>query len=145
MRGELRDLVPGAVFTGMLPHEEVAVALASSDVLVFPSRTDTAGNVVLEAQAAGVPVLVSDEGGPQENLDPSASGFVCGNDLEFARRAAELLRNANKRRQFAHAARRYALTRRWDAALEPLYRAYAGVLVQSARSSIGAHATAVAE
>jgi glycosyltransferase involved in cell wall biosynthesis len=145
MRGELRDRFPGAVFTGMLPHDEVAVALASSDVLVFPSRTDTAGNVVLEAQAAGVPVLVSDEGGPQENLDSGVSGFVCGHDLEFARRAAQLLRNANKRRQFAHAARRYALTRQWDAALEPLYRAYAGVPVQSARSSIGAHAAAVAE
>jgi glycosyltransferase involved in cell wall biosynthesis len=94
-------------------------------VFLFPSRTDTAGNVVLEAQASGLPVLVSDAGGPRENLQPGRTGCVCGTLLDFARRAAELVRNADKRQQFGAAARQCALTRRWETALEPLYRSYA--------------------
>jgi len=68
MRPELESRCPDAVFTGTLDHGEVATVMASADLFVFPSRTDTAGNVVLEAQASGLTVLVSDVGGPQENL-----------------------------------------------------------------------------
>lgn len=145
MGAELRERCPAAIFTGTISHPEVAVALASADLFVFPSRTDTAGNVVLEAQASGVPVLVSDVGGPRENLDHGASGFICRTDIEFARRAAELLRNRRKRRQFGEAARTYALTRRWDAALEPLYRAYAAAAFECDRPSLAVHAAAAAK
>jgi len=125
MRRELEQSCPDAVFTGTLPPEGVATAMASADIFVFPSRTDTAGNVVLEAQASGLPVIVSRSGGPQENLQPGESGFTCDGVLEFARRTAQLLRHEARRRQFSAAARAYALTRSWDAALEPLFRAYA--------------------
>jgi glycosyltransferase involved in cell wall biosynthesis len=125
MRAELQASCPDAVFTGTLAPEEVAVAMASADLFVFPSRTDTAGNVILEAQASGLPVLVSSSGGPRENMRPKETGFVCEDVLAFARRASELLRHASKRQRFGKAARDYALTRRWETALEPLYRAYA--------------------
>jgi glycosyltransferase involved in cell wall biosynthesis len=124
MRSELQSECPDAVFTGTLRQDEVAVAMASADVLVFPSRTDTAGNVVLEAQASGLPVLVSDAGGPRENLRPADSGFVCSRFNEFVRRAGDLLRHPRKRREMSAAAREYALTRRWETALEPLYDSY---------------------
>src|SRR5262249_10982286 len=77
MRAELQSLLPDAVFTGTLNHEGVAVAMASADLFVFPSRTDTAGNVVLEAQASGLPVLVSSAGGPKENMFAGTTGEVC--------------------------------------------------------------------
>jgi glycosyltransferase involved in cell wall biosynthesis len=125
MRKELEQVCSGAVFTGTLSPDDVAVAMASADIFVFPSLTDTAGNVVLEAQASGLPVLVSLTGGPRENLQPEKSGFACGDLLDFARRAADLVRNAGKRQRFSDAARRYALTRPWETALEPLYRSYA--------------------
>jgi len=54
----LRELLPDAVFTGALPRERVAEVFASADCFVFPSATDTAGNVVLEAQASGLPPKV---------------------------------------------------------------------------------------
>jgi glycosyltransferase involved in cell wall biosynthesis len=127
MRKELEALCPGAVFTGTLSPDDVAVAMASADIFVFPSRTDTAGNVVLEAQASGLPVLVSRTGGPRENLRPGQTGFACGDLVDFARRASDLLRNADRRQRFGDAARQYALTRPWEIALEPLYRAYAAV------------------
>src|SRR5262249_6356198 len=47
MRAELAAMCPNAIFTGTLAPDDVAVAMASSDLFVFPSRTDTAGNVVL--------------------------------------------------------------------------------------------------
>jgi glycosyltransferase involved in cell wall biosynthesis len=125
MRGELEARCPHATFTGTLTPDEVAVAMASADLFVFPSLTDTAGNVVLEAQASGLPVLVSQTGGPRENIRPGQTGFACGDLLDFARRASELARSAGKRQRFGEAARQYALTRRWETALEPLYRAYA--------------------
>jgi len=63
-------------FTGLLEGEELAIAYASADVMVFPSTTDTFGNVVLEAQASGLPVIVSDLGGPGEIVQGHDSGIV---------------------------------------------------------------------
>jgi glycosyltransferase involved in cell wall biosynthesis len=74
MRREL-DGLP-VTFTGYLDGEELACAYASSDVFVFPSTTDTFGNVVLEAQASGLPVVVSGEGGPRENVIDGETGLV---------------------------------------------------------------------
>jgi glycosyltransferase involved in cell wall biosynthesis len=125
MQRELRERCRDAIFMGTLTPEEVAVAMASSDVFVFPSRTDTAGNVVLEAQACGLPVLVSDAGGPRENIGPDRTGYICGGFADFAYRSTELLRYATKRKPMGAAARQYARTRSWDSALAPLYRAYA--------------------
>ena len=70
MTAELREVLPDAVFTGCVPHSEMGRIMASADLFLFPSATDTAGNVILEAQASGLPVLVTDKGGPQEDLVP---------------------------------------------------------------------------
>ena len=65
-----------AAFTGFLAGEELCAAYASSDVFIFPSTTDTFGNVVLEAQASGLPVIVTDEGGPQELMRAGITGLT---------------------------------------------------------------------
>jgi glycosyltransferase involved in cell wall biosynthesis len=121
MRAELEQTLPGAIFTGTLRPDDVATAMASCDVFVFPSQTDTAGNVILEAQASGLPVLVSHAGGPRENMRPGQSGFVCRNPGDFAAHTADPLRNPDLRWRFRVSARAYASTRRWETALEPLY------------------------
>lgn len=74
MRADL-DGYP-VTFTGVLKGDELAQAYASADLFVFPSATDTFGNVVLEAQASGVPVIVTDRGGPCENMIPNETGLV---------------------------------------------------------------------
>lgn len=74
MRERMKDLP--CTFTGTLEGEDLATVYASSDLFVFPSTTDTFGNVVLEAQASGLPVVVTDSGGPQENLLPGKTGVV---------------------------------------------------------------------
>lgn len=66
------------IFTGRLSREELTELYASRDLLVFPSIVDTFGMVVLEAQASGLPALVTDMGGPQEIIIPGKTGFVLG-------------------------------------------------------------------
>lgn len=75
---EMKRVLRGCpvTFTGTLKGESLAQAYASSDVFVFPSATDTFGNVVLEAQASGLPVIVTDKGGPAENIIPNETGLV---------------------------------------------------------------------
>jgi glycosyltransferase involved in cell wall biosynthesis len=77
-RKEMEERLAGypALFTGFLSGEELARGYASSDLFVFPSATDTFGNVVLEAQASGLPVIVSDQGGPKELMTDGETGVV---------------------------------------------------------------------
>jgi glycosyltransferase involved in cell wall biosynthesis len=125
MLAELQAACPDAVFTGTLSHDDVAVAMASADIFVFPSTTDTAGNVVLEAQACGLPVVVSDRGGPCENLLRGESGIVCrGGDVSSFAGAIQELSNPDRRAAFSAAARRYAESRAWEASLAPVYALY---------------------
>ncbi|MBV8779867.1 MAG: glycosyltransferase [Phycisphaerae bacterium] len=63
-----------AYFLGVQNDAQLGQLYASSDLFVFPSRTDTLGQVVMEAQASGLPVLVSDEGGPKEMMLDDVTG-----------------------------------------------------------------------
>jgi len=79
----MKELLPEGIYTGSLHGDELAAAYASADLFVFPSTTDTFGNVVIEAQASGLPVIVSDVGGPKDLVNDSEDGFVTkGLDLE---------------------------------------------------------------
>ena len=73
---ELKKRLPKGIFTGALHGPELSRAYASADLFVFPSTTDTYGNVVIEALASGLPVLVSDQGGPKELLRGREDGDV---------------------------------------------------------------------
>jgi len=83
----------GVVFTGCLQGEELAAAYASSDVFVFPSTTETFGNVVLEAMAAGLPVVAAAAGGVKNLVVDGCNGFVC-RPRNAADLAAALLKSA---------------------------------------------------
>ena len=74
MRGALGG--GSAAFAGYRQGSALSALYASSDLFVFPSATDTLGQVVLEAQASGVPVLVSDKGGPRQVVDAGVTGLV---------------------------------------------------------------------
>jgi len=110
-RQALREKLRGypVLFTGFRHGEELATIYASSDVFVFPSTTDTFGNVVLEAQASGIPVIVSDEGGPKELIVPGETGFVVkANDrAELSRTMAYFLYNPELSKNMGEHARRF--------------------------------------
>lgn len=71
---------PNICFTDRLSGQLLSRAYAAADVLVFPSITDTFGNVVLEAHASGIPAIVSSQGGPQEIIRTNKTGIVVEND-----------------------------------------------------------------
>lgn len=110
-RRELDEKLRGypVLFTGFCQGEELATIYASSDVFVFPSATDTFGNVVLEAQASGIPVIVSDEGGPKELMAPHETGFVVkANDrADLARTMAYFILDRPLCRSMGDQARRF--------------------------------------
>jgi glycosyltransferase involved in cell wall biosynthesis len=80
-------------FAGRIDHHDLPAIYSASDLLVFPSRTDTFGKVVLEAQACGLPALVSDSGGPQEIIVQGRTGFVArsGNVLDWTAKIEHVL------------------------------------------------------
>jgi glycosyltransferase involved in cell wall biosynthesis len=102
---ELRTLLPGAIFTGYLAGAELARAYASADLFIFPSTTDTFGNVILEAQASGLPCVVSDQGGPKDLVEHGVSGFVTRalDADDFASHVAQLVRDSNLRKRMSEA------------------------------------------
>ena len=92
LRRELAAACPDAVFLGFVGRETVASAYASADLLLVPDETDTAGNVALEAQAAGVPIVGSGRGGLRENLMLNISGLVCDDAASWLMAVGALLR-----------------------------------------------------
>jgi glycosyltransferase involved in cell wall biosynthesis len=119
----LRRDLKEAEFAGVLRGAALAQAYANMDVLVFPSHTDTFGNVVLEALASGVPAAVTPDGGPKFIVQDGVTGFVTKDDL-FAKAIAELVRDRTRLQEMRLKAREYALGCSWDAVFDRVYAGY---------------------
>jgi glycosyltransferase involved in cell wall biosynthesis len=146
----LKELVhrcrrPEILFTGFLHGEDLARAYAGADLFVFPSTTDTFGNVVLEAQAAGLPAIVSDRGGPQEIVLPGRSGLVVDTEDPAALTAAmvRLFENAALVAEMSARAVENARRHGWELLLERLFQApAAGAATPAAAGRPGAPSSA---
>jgi glycosyltransferase involved in cell wall biosynthesis len=123
----LRERLPRAEFTGVLHGEALSEAYANMDLFVFPSHTDTFGNVVLEALASGVPAVVTPDGGPKTVVRDGETGRVVP-DEEFAAAVSAILRDPAKHAEMRQAARTYALTASWDSVFEGVYAGYQSIL-----------------
>lgn len=126
---EMRQALDGtrSVFTGYIEGEALASVYASADLFVFPSTTDTFGNVVLEAQASGIPVIVTDSGGPQENILLETTGIVVkGNDEQsLLDGMLHMIADPERLKTMGRAARAYAEKRSSDRAFETMWELYA--------------------
>ena len=145
LRADLQRACPQAIFTGSVAHDEVPALMASADVFVFPSRTDTFGNVVVEAQASGLPVIVTDQGGPRESVRHGETGFVCGTRGPWTLAVAleRLLRDPARRAQMGTRARQAALARSWPLALAPLFDTWRGAVRPDAVDALASAPAAV--
>ena len=113
-----------AVFTGFLAGEKLSEAYANMDIFLFPSETDSFGNVAQEAAASGVVPIVSDKGGPKYLVEHGISGFVAKDTSAFVEHLSELLRDADRLQSMKLAARKSALSKSWDSVFEGVYDAY---------------------
>jgi phosphatidylinositol alpha 1,6-mannosyltransferase len=118
-------------FTGVLRGEELARAYANMDLFVFPSRTDTFGNVVQEAAASQIPAIVTNEGGPRNLVASGSTGYVAESNTDFIARVIDLARNPELRKWMGIAARERVAGVSWDAAFEKTYLAYRACLPES--------------
>jgi phosphatidylinositol alpha 1,6-mannosyltransferase len=118
-----RNLTHG-VFAGVLRDQLLAEAYANMDLFVFPSRTDTFGNVIQEAAASGVPAVVTSQGGPRNLVVPGVTGFVAENDQDFIQKVLDIAAHPECLPAMCATARQRIMAASWDTALEMTYSAY---------------------
>jgi phosphatidylinositol alpha 1,6-mannosyltransferase len=123
----LREHLPRAEFTGVLHGEALGRAYAGMDVFVFPSHTDTFGNVVLEALASGVPAVVTPDGGPKSLIQDGRTGIIA-QDGDFAAAILRMISDPRRHAAMRAEARQFARGASWDKVFEGVYTAYEQVL-----------------
>lgn len=137
-RRTLESMMPGAVFLGHQVDGNLAESFASSDVFVFPSTTETFGNVVLEAMASGLVAVVARSTASAEIIEEGRSGLVAAPDAsELAAKVEWLLDHPEHRAALGARARQRAREFTWDRMLNRMFARYAEVVgaVRSERSS----------
>jgi glycosyltransferase involved in cell wall biosynthesis/predicted metal-dependent phosphoesterase TrpH len=125
-----------ATFLGWLEGTELAKAYACADIFLFPSSTDTFGQVILEAQASGLPVLAVAAGGPLTLVQDRVTGLLGEADAEqLANALVELAGSPLLRERLAQAALSAVRERTWERALERLAAGYRRALTGTAQPS----------
>ena len=122
-RAALENKCSDAVFMGAMPHTDIPEAMASADLFVCPSATCSTNHAVLEAQAAGLPTAVMEEGSARERVS-GLSAVLCRSSVDLIVETASLIRNAARRKAMSAAARENALRQRWSTGLAPVYAEY---------------------
>lgn len=130
-----KQLVGRAMFLGRRTGDDLADLYANSDLFLFPSVTDTLGQVVMEAQASGVPAIVSDQGGPQLTVQDGVTGWVLPTDdpLRWVHAIQDMVDQPVTRRLMGDAAHQRMQSRGfarsfqdwWDLQVATLQRHYA--------------------
>ncbi|MFP5364505.1 MAG: glycosyltransferase [Thermoleophilia bacterium] len=126
-----------ATFLGWLEGDALAAAYASADIFLFASRTDTFGQVLLEAQASGLPVVAVGEGGPTSIVTDGATGRLCPADAgALADAVVQLAAQPSERDWLAANALQAVGQRSWARSLQRLADGYRRALEQTAAQDI---------
>ena len=124
-----------ATFLGWLEGEDLARAYANADMFLFASRTDTYGQVILEAQASGLPVVAVAEGGPTALIEDGRSGLLCPPDPEVLSQVVLRLASApSLRARLALGGLDAVWERSWERSLARLADGWRAALDRHARA-----------
>jgi glycosyltransferase involved in cell wall biosynthesis len=110
---------------------------------VFPSETDTFGNVVMEAMASGTPAIVTSKGGPKFQVQNGVSGFVATSPQEFIARIKQTMAAPQLHRSLRLASRLAASRKSWETVLDELHQAYQACMWQSPSQAANAVLTPI--
>lgn len=129
-REGLQSRLPDTIFTGYLEGEALGRAYASSDVFLFPSDTETFGNVTLEAMASGLAVVCADATGSNALIEHGRTGYLAppGDVRSFLEHVERLVTNPAIRYEFGERARAHAKTYEWDSVLARINGYYDEIL-----------------
>lgn len=134
-RDYFRERLPDAIFTGQLTGTELATALASTDVFMNPSITETFGNVTLEAMASGLPVMAAAASGTTSLVQDNVTGRLAepGDNEAMANELADYQRNPALRAKHGAAGLEFAKTMDWDEINAAVMRVYERVIERRRR------------
>lgn len=129
-REDLISRLPETVFAGHLEGDDLATAYASSDIFLFPSETETFGNVTLEAMASGLPAVCADAPGSSTLVEDGKTGFLAEpkNVDAFSDYLARLISDPTLRKNMSTASRQKAMRYDWDAVLSKIPAYYQTLL-----------------
>jgi glycosyltransferase involved in cell wall biosynthesis len=128
---------PGVILAGERHGTDLARWYASGDVFAFPSCSETFGNVVLEAQASGLPVVGFDTQGVNERVAHGTDGFLVPMQSSMAPALQQLCDDAEQRRRFGRAARAKAKAQDWKPIFDKLEQTYLRLVVEHEAKRVG--------
>ena len=116
LKEQFQKRYPEIIFPGMLSHSNLAAYYASSDLFIFPSQTETFGNVTLEALASGIPVLAFDCAAARDWVQTGINGWlVAENNPEgFAAQAVTIFNSKDLLDQITKSTRQQVVHLDWD-------------------------------
>src|SRR5690606_6209914 len=122
-------------FTGFLSGESLAQVYSAADLFVFPSSTETFGNVVIEALASGTPVIGSNAGGVKTLVTNNHNGILCEPKQvdQFVAAIESLINDDEKRENFSVNARDFAMSQSWESIFDRLIEDFEDVLTPEIR------------
>ena len=111
-----REQMPDAIFTGKVDHNTLSELYASADVFLFPSVSESFGNVVLEAMASGLPCVIAAGGGSQDFIEQGVNGFKCApyDEGDYLEKIERILQDPVLWQQFSGQGRRYSFAHDWS-------------------------------
>lgn len=129
-RGFAEQELPHAIFTGFLAGDELADAYAASDIFVFPSDSESFGNVTLEAMASGLACVCADATGSRSLVVDGETGFLddASDAPGFAAHITRLAKDPALRDRMGQAGRARALTYSWDETMARMLGYYRAIL-----------------
>jgi glycosyltransferase involved in cell wall biosynthesis len=129
-RKELLHRCPEVIFAGMRHGADLAAHYASSDLLLFPSLTETYGNVTPEAMASGLPVLAFDYAAASQLIQPQRSGMLApfGNMAAFVRMGVDLARDPEGLRAMGRQARLATENLGWERIVSQIESIYESLM-----------------
>lgn len=127
-----RECSLNTFFLGRIEGSELAKIYASSDVFVFPSISETYGNVINEAMASGLPIVAANGGGPSNIISNGENGFLVEpkNEMSIIRRIDYLVNNPNEARRIKENARTFVEGKSWTIMVKKLFDEYKKVLLE---------------
>ncbi|HNW30893.1 MAG TPA: glycosyltransferase family 1 protein [Spirochaetota bacterium] len=131
--------MPGAVFTGKLINSDLYRIYASCDIFLFPSITETFGNVNLEALASGLPVVAAAKGGQCGIIQEGKTGYLVEpkNIDAFCEKLSYLVNNPNRLKQMSKNAIAYARSQKWDTLCREMFKSYERLYTENKKIKAG--------